>query len=123
MFYIGKTLDTFCAALDQLMEYEKLPKISSVDCVSLRAFGFCADGGAEEWFRPLIDTESALRKLGEAAEVPFLASDWKGIRQDGAAGNFRLWTGEIRDRSAGGKRPLLQRRRKVFVCAAVGKGI
>ena len=55
------------------MEYEKLPKISSVDCVSLRAFGFCADGGAEEWFRPLIDTESALRKLGEAAEVPFLA--------------------------------------------------
>ena len=55
------------------MEYEKLPKISSADCVSLRAFGFCADGGAEEWFRPLIDTESAVRKLGEASEVPFLA--------------------------------------------------
>lgn len=54
------------------MEYEKLPKISSADCVSLRAFGFCADGGAEEWFRPLIDTESAVRKLGEASEVPFL---------------------------------------------------
>lgn len=73
MFYIGKTIDTFCPALDQLMEYEKLPKISSADCVSLRAFGFCADGGAEEWFRPLIDTESAVRKLGEASEVPFLA--------------------------------------------------
>lgn len=73
MFYIGKTIDTFCPALDQLLEYEKLPKISSADCVSLRAFGFCADGGAEEWFRPLIDTESAVRKLGEAAEVPFLA--------------------------------------------------
>ena len=72
MFYIGKTIDTFCPALDQLMEYEKLPKISSADCVSLRAFGFCADGGAEEWFRPLIDTESAVRKLGEASEVPFL---------------------------------------------------
>lgn len=73
MFYIGKTIDTFSPALDQLMEYEKLPKISSADCVSLRAFGFCADGGAEEWFRPLIDTESAVRKLGEASEVPFLA--------------------------------------------------
>ena len=72
MFYIGKTIDTFFSALDQLMEYEKLPKISSAYCVSLRAFGFCADGGAEEWFRPLIDTESAVRKLGEASEVPFL---------------------------------------------------
>lgn len=72
MFYIGKTIDTFSPALDQLMEYEKLPKISSADCVSLRAFGFCADGGAEEWFQPLIDTESAVRKLGEASEVPFL---------------------------------------------------
>lgn len=71
MFYIGKTIDTFCPALNQLMEYEGLPKISSPDCVSLRAFGFCADGGAEEWFRPLIDTESAVGKLGEAAEVPF----------------------------------------------------
>lgn len=71
LFYIGKTIDTFCPALEQLMEYERLPKISSVDCVSLRAFGFCSDGGAEEWFRPLIDTESAVRKLGEVAEVPF----------------------------------------------------
>ena len=71
LFYIGKTIDTFCPALDQLMEYERLPKISSADCVSLRAFGFCADGGAEEWFRPLIDTESAVRRLEEAAELPF----------------------------------------------------
>ena len=71
LFYIGKTIDTFCSALDQLMEYERLPKISSADCVSLRAFGFCADGGAEEWFRPLIDTESAVRRLEEAAELPF----------------------------------------------------
>ena len=41
-------IDTFCPALDQLMEYERLPKINSADCVSLRAFGFCADGSAEE---------------------------------------------------------------------------
>ena len=73
LFYIGKTIDTFCPALDQLMEYERLPKISSADCVSLRAFGFCADGGAEEWFRPLIDTESAVRRLGEATGLPFAA--------------------------------------------------
>ena len=73
MFYTGKTLDTFCPALDQLMEYERLPKISSADCVSLRAFGFCADGGAEEWFRPLLDTESAVRNLSDAAGLPFLA--------------------------------------------------
>lgn len=85
MFYIGKTIDTFCPALDQLMEYEKLPKISSADCVSLRAFGFCADGGAEEWFRPLIDTESAFRKFGEAAEIPIaVVSLGKG------AGRMRL---------------------------------
>ena len=73
MFYIGKTIDTFCPALNQLMEYEDLPKISSPDCISLRAFGFCADGGAKEWFRPLIDTESAVRKLGEAAGLPLSA--------------------------------------------------
>ena len=73
LFYIGKTIDTFCPALDQLMEYERLPKINSADCVSLRAFGFCADGGAEEWFRPLIDTESAVRRLGEATGLPFAA--------------------------------------------------
>ena len=73
MVYIGKTIDTFCPALNQLMEYEDLPKISSPDCISLRAFGFCADGGAKEWFRPLIDTESAVRKLGEAAGLPLSA--------------------------------------------------
>ena len=73
MFYIGKMIDTFCPALDQLMEYERLPKISSADCVSLRAFGFCADGGAKEWFRPLLDIESAVRNLSDAAGLPFLA--------------------------------------------------
>ncbi len=73
MFYIGKTIDTFCPALDQLMEYERLPKISSPDCVSLRAFGFCADGREEKWFRPLIDTESAVRKLGDAVGISFSA--------------------------------------------------
>lgn len=73
MFYTGKTIDTFGPALDQLMEYERLPKINSADCVSLRAFGFCADGSAEEWFRPLIDTESAVRRLGEATGLPFAA--------------------------------------------------
>lgn len=71
MFYIGKTIDTFCPALDQLMEHEGLPKISNPDCISLRAFGFCADGEAEEWFRPLIDMESAVRILGEVSGVPF----------------------------------------------------
>lgn len=55
------------------MEYEGLTKISSPDCVSLRAFGFCAEGVAEEWFRPLIDTESAVRTLGEATGFPFSA--------------------------------------------------
>lgn len=73
MFYVGKTIDTFCSALNQLMEYKRLPKISSPDCISLRAFGFCADGGAAEWFRPLIDTESAVRHLGEATEIPLSA--------------------------------------------------
>ena len=74
MFYTGKTIDTFCPALDQLMEYERLPKISSADCVSLRAFGFCADGGAKEWFRPWIDTESSVRNLGDAAGLSFSAA-------------------------------------------------
>ena len=55
------------------MEYERLPKISSPDCVSLRAFGFCADGREEKWFRPLIDTESAVRKLGDAVGISFSA--------------------------------------------------
>lgn len=73
MFYIGKTIDTFCPALNQLMEYEGLQKISSPDGISLRAFGFCADGGAAEWFRPFIDTESAVKKLGEGAELPISA--------------------------------------------------
>ena len=66
-------IDTFCPALDQLMEYERLPKINSADCISLRAFGFCADGSAEEWFRPWIDTESAVRNLGDAAGLSFSA--------------------------------------------------
>lgn len=74
MFYTGKTIDTFCPALDQLMEYERMPKISSADCISLRAFGFCADGGAKEWFRPWIDTESAVRNLGDAAGLSFSAA-------------------------------------------------
>lgn len=73
MGYIGKTIDTFCPALNQLMEYERLPKISCPDCVSLRAFGFCADGRGEKWFRPLIDTESAVRKLSDAVGLPFSA--------------------------------------------------
>ena len=73
LFYTGKTIDTFCPALDQLMEYERLPKISNADCVSLRAFGFCADGSAKEWFRPRIDTENAVRNLGGAAGFPFSA--------------------------------------------------
>lgn len=66
MCYIGKTIDTFCSALNQLTDCERIAKISSPDCISLRAFGFCADGGAAEWFRPLINTENAIRKLGDA---------------------------------------------------------
>lgn len=73
MFYIGKTIDTFCPALNQLMEYEGLSGISSPDCISMRAFGFRADGEAAEWFRPFIDTESAVRKLAVAEALPISA--------------------------------------------------
>ncbi len=78
LLYMGKMIDTFCPALTQLMEYEGLPKIGSLDCVSLRAFGVCADGGTEEWFRPLIDTESAIRIFGEVAGLSFSAVRLRG---------------------------------------------
>lgn len=70
MHYHGKTVDTFEPAIFQLMEWERITGMGSPDCISLRAFGFCADGGKDRWFRPFISTAEAVQSLRKVTDVP-----------------------------------------------------
>lgn len=68
MNYVGKSLDGFEYAMNSLLLRENLMPAAHLDCLSLRCFGFRCEGGAGNWFRPIIHwseyLERALRLTG-----------------------------------------------------------
>lgn len=60
MYYIGKRIDQFDAVFTQMLEYKGVEKISDIDCISRRNFGFSVDIRKREWFFPYISIKDAI---------------------------------------------------------------
>lgn len=60
---IEKSMDNFESGVATLLERNHFPHLDHIDALSLRCFAFARDGGVEDWFRPVISCEAAIKRL------------------------------------------------------------